>query len=112
MAFTAFKIILSAVIISFVSWLSAKKPVFAGFLTALPLTTLLALAFTHSQWQDPEVSVKFAQSIFYAVPITLVFFIPFLLANKFQLSFWVCYIIGLFLLFIGYLIHSYIMKFF
>lgn len=48
------KTIVAAVLISFVSWLSGKKTGLAGFLTALPLTTLLALAFSHMEWGDSK----------------------------------------------------------
>lgn len=102
------KILLSSVIISFVSWLSGKKVGLAGFITALPLTTLLALAFSHLEWKDSAQSVAYAKSIFFAVPMSLLFFVPFLLANKLNLSFWGCYILGVFLLFVGYLTHSFI----
>lgn len=105
------KILLAAVLISFVSWLSNKKVGLAGFLTALPLTTLLALAFSHMQWGDAKQSVEYAKSIFIAVPISLLFFVPFLLAEKFNLSFWSCYVGGVFLLGVGYFIHTYISKF-
>ena len=48
------KTIVAAILISFVSWLSGKKIGLAGFLTALPLTTLLALAFSHMEWGDSK----------------------------------------------------------
>ena len=70
------KIILSSVIISFVSWLSGKKIGLAGFLTALPLTTLLALAFSHFEWKDSAQSVEYAKNVFVAIPVSLLFFIP------------------------------------
>ena len=52
------KVIMASVVISFVSWLSGKQTSLAGFLTALPLTTLLALAFSHLEWGNSEQSVK------------------------------------------------------
>ena len=100
------KVAVSAILISFVSWLSGKKLALAGFLTALPLTTLLALAFSHLEWNNSEQSVEYAKSVFIAVPLSLLFFVPFLFAKKFQLNFWSCYGSGIVLLFIGYLIHS------
>ena len=105
------KIIIAAILISFVSWLSGKKTGFAGFLTALPLTTLLALAFSHMEWGDAEQSVEYAKSIFVAIPVSLLFFIPFVLAQKLNLGFWTCYSTGIVLLGIGYFIHSYVTKF-
>lgn len=112
MFFSVFKVIFSGVLISFVSWLSGKKPVLAGFLTALPLTTLLALAFSQVQWKDSAQSVEYAKSIFVAVPVSLLFFIPFLFAQKWELSFWTCYGLGLGLLSLGYFLHLYIVKLF
>ncbi|MFT6071006.1 MAG: hypothetical protein ACJAT2_002855 [Bacteriovoracaceae bacterium] len=105
------KTILAAVLISFVSWLSGKKTGLAGFLTALPLTTLLALAFSHLEWGNSEQSVAYAKSVFVAIPVSLLFFIPFLMAQKLNLSFWACYSSGVALLGAGYFVHSYVVKF-
>ncbi|MAX65739.1 MAG: hypothetical protein CME66_02285 [Halobacteriovoraceae bacterium] len=104
------KVLLAAIIISFVSWLSGKKTTLAGFLTALPLTTLLALAFSQFEWKNSAQSVAYAKSIFVAIPVSLLFFVPFLLAQKLNLSFWSCYGLGLILLGIGYFIHNYILS--
>ncbi|MCO4794938.1 MAG: hypothetical protein KC493_14570 [Bacteriovoracaceae bacterium] len=105
------KTIVAALLISFVSWLSGKKTGLAGFLTALPLTTLLALAFSHMEWGDSKQSVEYAKSVFVAIPVSLLFFIPFLLAHKLNLNFWACYSSGLALLGVGYFIHTYVSKF-
>lgn len=104
------KTIIAAILISFVSWLSGKKTGLAGFLTALPLTTLLALAFSYLEWGDAKQSVDYAKSVFVAIPVSLLFFLPFLFAQKFNLGFWACYSSGVVLLGIGYLIHSQIIK--
>ena len=104
------KTFLSALIISFVSWLSGFKTELAGFITALPITTLLALFFSQAQYNDSAQSVAYAKSVFVAIPVTLLFFVPFLLAEKLNLNFWVCYILGIILLGIGYFIHSFILK--
>ena len=102
------KIVFSAIIISFVSWLSGKKTGLAGFLTALPLTTLLALAFSQLEWKDSAQSVAYAKSVFVAVPVSLLFFVPFLFAEKLNLNFWTCYVTGIALLGLGYFVHNYI----
>lgn len=104
------KTVVAAILISFVSWLSGKKTGLAGFLTALPLTTLLALAFSHMEWGDSKQSVEYAKSVFVAIPVSLLFFLPFLLAQKFNLSFWSCYVSGVVLLGFGYLIHNSVIK--
>lgn len=101
------KIFVAALLISFVSWLSGKKGELAGFLTALPLTSMLALAFSQLEWRDSTNSVAYAKSIFVAVPISLLFFVPFLLAGNLKLGFWTCFLSGVFLLGLGYFAHRF-----
>ena len=58
----AAKILVAATLISFASWLAGKRPELAGFIIALPLTTMLALAFSFAEYRDPAASVTFAKS--------------------------------------------------
>jgi len=111
MFLTIGKTLFAALVITFVSWLSGKKTGLAGFLTALPITTLLALAFSHIEWGNSEQSVAYAKSVFVAVPVSLLFFLPFLFAQKFNLGFWSCYISGIGMLGIGYFAHSFFIKY-
>lgn len=104
------KVFVAAILISFVSWLSGKKIALAGFLTAIPLTTLIALAFSQLEWKDSAQSVEYAKSVFVAVPVSLLFFVPFLMADKLNLSFWGCYVFGIVLIVLGFFIHNWILK--
>lgn len=104
------KIFISAGVIAFASWLSDKRPELAGFIMALPIATLLALAFSFVEFKDAAATVRFAKSVFVAVPLSLLFFVPFLLAEKLQLPFWGLYTAGIALLATGYFIHLFIMK--
>lgn len=116
MLFTAFKILFSACIIAFSSWLAGKRPELAGFIIALPLMTLLVLPFNFAEYQDPENTVTFAKSILVAVPLSLTFFIPFLLADKIMavapegFGFWAVYVSGLACLSGAYFLHQWITK--
>lgn len=110
MGLMALKVIVAAGVIAFASWLSGKRPELAGFIIALPLTTLLALAFSHMEYKDNATSVAFAKSVFVAVPVSLLFFTPFLCAERLNLDFWQCYAIGLGLLTVGYFIHRLIIQ--
>ena len=102
------KAVVAGLLIAFSSWLAGKKPELAGFIVALPLTTLLALAFAQIEYQNPENSVKFARSIFIAVPLSLLFFVPFLAATKLNWPFWGLYGAGIVLLSSAYFIHKWI----
>jgi hypothetical protein len=110
MFFPILKIAISACVIALASWLSKQKPELAGFIIALPLGTLLVLLFSYTEYQDSAASIKFAKSIFAAIPLSLLFFVPFLLAEKLPFGFWGLYASGFGLLVAGYFIHSYITK--
>jgi len=116
MAFAAFKILFSACIIAFTSWLAGKRPELAGFIIALPLMTLIVLPFNYAEYQDPANTITFAKSILVAVPLSLAFFIPFLFADKIMAAvphdygFWIVYGVGLICLSIAYFLHQWIVK--
>ncbi len=108
MIFTTFKIMLSAGVIAFASWLAGKKPELAGFIIALPLATLLVLPLNYAEYQDADTAVRFARSILVAVPLSLTFFIPFLFAEKIPGGFWALYGLGLCCLTASYFLHRFI----
>tara|TARA_R110000868_G_scaffold411035_1_gene701465 strand:- start:38790 stop:39122 length:333 start_codon:yes stop_codon:yes gene_type:complete len=110
MLFTSLKIAIVAFIVVFASWLSDKKPELSGFITALPLVSILAIALAYTQSQDTANTAQYAKSIIFAVPISWLFFVPFFFTDKFNLSFWVCWVLGLVLLIIGYFIHHWMLK--
>ena len=110
MLVTITKITLAVAVIMIASWLSGKKPELAGFITALPLVSILAIVFSYLHHHDLEATTQYAKSIIIAVPISWLFFLPFFFTEKFELGFWGSYLIGLALLPLGYFIHQHIMK--
>ena len=78
MIFFTLKIILAAIIIAFASWLSGQNPKLAGFIIALPLVSLIAIAFSYYEHNDIEKTILFTKSILVAVPVSYLFFLPFL----------------------------------
>lgn len=110
MFFPVLKIAISACVIAFASWLSGKRPELAGFIIALPLGTMLVLAFSFAEYNDPAASIRFAKSILAAIPMSLLFFVPFLLADKLPFGFWGIYASGFAFLVVGYFAHTYLMK--
>ena len=103
-------IAISASVISFCALLANRKPELAGFILSLPLSTLLALALNQAQYNDPAKGTLLAKSIFVAVPSSLLFFIPFLFAERLKLSFWMSYVTGVALLVVAYFIHQFVMS--
>jgi uncharacterized membrane protein YczE len=99
------KIVIAALVIATTSSLARKSPGLAGFLMALPIASMLALPFSMVEHRDPAASVAFAKSILFAVPLSLLFFVPFLLAERLGLGFWACYGSGCALVPVAYLAH-------
>ncbi len=100
--------LVSALVIGVAAWLSRRHPSSAGFLIALPLATMLVLPLAYLQHRDPGSAFQMARSILVALPITVLFFAPFLMRDRF--SFWGAYALGCALLPIGYLLHRAIMR--
>ena len=100
--------LVSAVVIGVAAWLSRRYPVTAGFVIALPLATLLVLPLAYLQHRDAGSAFQMARSILVALPITVLFFIPFLMRDRF--SFWGAYALGCALLPVGYFVHRAIMR--
>jgi len=105
MILTILKISIATGTIVFASWLSGKKPELAGFITALPLVSILAIAFSYIQHQDAATTAQYARSIMIAVPASWLFFLPFFFVEKWDIQFWVSFAVG-------YFIHQYVMRFF
>lgn len=106
-----FNIILAASVVTFASWLSRRFPVTAGFIVALPLSSMMVLPFSYMQTGETGNTLLLAKSIFTAVPVTMAFFIPFLLAEKLQLSFWQAYGLACVTLCLGFFVHRLVAQF-
>ena len=100
-----FNVLVSAVMISLASWLSGRFPAAAGFIVALPLATMLVLPLSFQEHGSAETSMLLAKSIFVAIPISLTFFLPFLLSDQLSLSFWQAYALGCLALPAGFFVH-------
>ena len=109
-SFVVLKILLSASIIAGISWYAGKNPSLAGFLIALPIVSVLAISFSYFQYRDMEKINQFASSIVVSIPLSLLFFVPFILNRWLKWSFFPIILLGFILLFVGYLIHSRIFK--
>ncbi len=105
---TVLNTLVSALVIGIAAWLSRRYPNTAGFIVALPLATMLVLPLAYLQHRDAGSVFEMARSILIALPITLLFFVPFLLRDRF--SFWGAYAVGCALLPLGYFLHRAVMR--
>jgi hypothetical protein len=103
-------IVLSALVIGVAAWLSGRFPRAAGFLVSLPLATMLVLPMAYLQQKDAERTVEFAKSILIAVPVVMLFLLPFILAVRFGLSFWLSYFLACLWLIPAFFLHRYLLR--
>lgn len=101
-----FNLLISASVIATTAWLSRTVPVMAGFIVALPITTMLVLPLSQMESGSTENTVLLARSIFLAIPVSMTFFVPFLLSTRLGLNFWQCYGLGCAFLVVGFFVHQ------
>lgn len=110
MAWFIAKTFLSAVIIAGASWLAGRRPILAGFIIALPLVSMLSLLFSYIEYRDMDKAHQFALSIVVAVPLSLSFFIPFILYKWLKLNFIYVYALAIACVVGAYFVHKWIFK--
>jgi hypothetical protein len=92
------------------SWLAGRNAILAGFIIALPLMSMLAILFSYFQYRDMAKINEFAVSILVAVPLSLTFFIPFVLNKWLKMGFTLTYVLAIGCLAVAYFLHSLIFK--
>ena len=105
------KALLAGLIIALSSWLAGQNPRIAGFIIALPMASLIAIAFVYFEHNNVEKTVLYAKSILLAVPVSYLFFLRFFFAKQFNMNFWMIYGSGILLLALGFFIHKYFTNF-
>ena len=100
----------AGILIAFASKIAPRNPVLAGFIIALPLMSMLSILFTYFETKDMEKINQFAVSILLAVPLSLTFFIPFILNKWLKLNFGLTYALALLCLTVAYTLHHFIFK--
>ena len=104
------KIVISGILIAYTSWLAGRKPFLAGFIVALPLTSMLSILFSYLEYRNLEKMNQFAVSVLVAVPLSLAFFIPFLLNKWLKMNFILTYASAVGCLVVAYFIHHAVFK--
>jgi hypothetical protein len=80
-----------------VSEIAGRMPRLGGFLLSLPLISIIAFIMTWSISPKPEVINNLAQEMLILIPLTLIFYVPFLFVNQINFSFWMALVLGIFL---------------
>ena len=102
--------LVSGMVIAYTSWLAGKKPALAGFIVSLPLISMFTILFSYLQYKDMQRINQFAISILLAVPLSLSFFLPFVLNKWLKMHFALTYFLAFACLVAAYLIHNFLFK--
>ncbi len=103
-------VVLTSILISLSVWMANKFPKQAGFVLAIPLSTFIAFALVHSQYNDIDKTMLIAKSTFISFVINLSIFIPYFLLPKFRYGFWTAYGFSFLIALLAYPIHRLIYK--
>ena len=71
---------------------------------------MLVLPMAQVQHGDPGNTYLLAKSIFLATPVTLLFFLPFLLSSRLDWPFWKLYLAGCGLLAVGIVVYRLVVR--
>jgi hypothetical protein len=89
------KIFAAGILIALASHLAGKNPSLAGFIIALPLTSMIAILFAYLEHHDMNKLTEFSISILVSVPLSLVFFLPFVLSKWIKFPFPITFLLGI-----------------
>lgn len=92
------KVIVSALVIAVATEVAKRSTFWGALIVALPLTSILALSWLYAETRDNTLTTRFAREILILVPLSLIFFVPFLLETRTRLGFIPNLLIGLGLL--------------
>ncbi|HVS26979.1 MAG TPA: hypothetical protein VHE58_06740 [Burkholderiales bacterium] len=82
------KILFSVALLLAASELAKRSTFLGAIVIALPLTSMLAMTWLYLDTRDADKVAAFARDIFFLVPPSLLFFLPFLLQPKSHWPFW------------------------
>lgn len=98
------KVVLSALVIALASEVARRDSFWGALLVVLPLTSLLTMSFLYAENRDNELVTRFARDVLLLVPVSLVFFLPFLFESRTRFGFVPNLAIGIVLLGLGVLV--------
>lgn len=89
------KVLISVAVLLAAAEVAKRSPFWGAVIIALPLTSMLAMAWLYWDTRDMVRVGTFARDIFFLVPPSLLFFLPFLLEPRSQWPFWLNFAVGL-----------------
>ena len=92
------KIAISVALLLGAAELAKRDTLLGALVIMLPLTSMLSIALLYIDTGDGARVTRYAREIFYLVPVSLLFFLPFVAQPRTQWPFWVNFGLGVALL--------------
>lgn len=89
-----FKLALSLAVILASAEAAKRSLTLGALIVALPLVSILSMTWLYWDTQDAAKVSAYAREIFYLVPISLLFFLPFLFEPRSHWSYWLNFVLG------------------
>ena len=81
------KLLVTALAIALATEVAKRDSFWGALLVALPLASILAVSWLYVETRDNALVTRFARDILLLVPVSLLFFVPFLLESKTRFGF-------------------------
>lgn len=104
------KILVSAIIIAFVSELGKRSTVVASIIASLPLTSILAIIWLYKDTGDIQKVTELSSGIMWAIIPSVLFFVVFPILIKFGFRFWPAIISASIVMSCGYATYSLVLN--
>jgi hypothetical protein len=104
------KLMFSAGVIAAAAEVAKRSEFWGAVIIALPLSSMLAMLWLYADTHDSAKVSLFARDIFYLVPPSLLFFVPFLFEPKTHWPFWLSFVGGLLLMGVGMAAVKFLLK--
>lgn len=88
------KVLISVVVLLAAAEVARRSSFWGAFIIALPLTSMLAMVWLYWDTRDMERVSMFARDIFFLVPPSLLFFLPFVFEPRSHWPFWLNFAVG------------------
>ncbi len=76
------------------SEIAKRFPTLGAFVVTLPLVSMLSMTWLYWDTKDATKASDYARDIFYLVPLSLLFFVPFVFEQRTHWPYWLNFLMG------------------
>jgi hypothetical protein len=89
------KLCLTLAVILVSSEIAKRSPSLGAFIVVLPIVSILSMTWLYWDTKDAAKVSAYAREILYLVPLSMIFFVPFVFEQRSHWPYWLNFLIGL-----------------